>query len=309
MFSDSTRLPLPKNWPQSVKTAVLHVISLAHAAVVQARRLVVSSPVARTRRLGDLDGLFEEISLLEEELRINDARMALIDAHRRPHYRSIERMAILELRAASGWSQAETARRFLVKPTTIASWLTRIDESGPAPLVELREPINKFPDLVRYLVRKLKVLFPSMGRKRIAQTLARAGLQLSASTVRSMLKDRRRDPERPTETDEVFSELQTDRLRIVTAKRPNHVWHVDLTVVPTTSGLGAPWFPFGLPQAWPFCWWVACAVDHYSRTVLGFAVFKKQPTSAAVRAFLGGVLPENLIRTDFGLTDHLWTRL
>ncbi len=78
-----------------------------------------------------------------------------------------------------------------------------------------------------------------------------------------------------------------DDLRIVTAKRPNHVWHVDLTVVPTTAGFWAPWFPLSLPQVWPFCWWVACAVDHYSRLVLGIAVFKKQPTSAAVRAFLG----------------------
>jgi len=35
-------------------------------------------------------------------------------AHRRPNYPAIERLAILELRAACGWSQAETARRLLV---------------------------------------------------------------------------------------------------------------------------------------------------------------------------------------------------
>ena len=175
-----------------------------------------------------------------------------------------------------------------MKPTTIASWLKRIDESGPAPLVQLREPVNKFPDLVRYLVRKLKVLSPSMGRKRIAQTLARAGLHLSASTVGRMLKDRGRTPERPTETQAATAQKErTDGLRTVTAKRPNHVWHVDLTVVPTASGFWTPWLPLALPQVWPFCWWVACVVDHYSRTVLGFAVFKKPPTSAAVRSFLG----------------------
>ena len=32
---------------------------------------------------------------------------------------------------------------------------------------------------------------------------------------------------------------------------------------------------------------MACSVDHYSRVALGFAVFKQQPTSSAVRAFLG----------------------
>ena len=292
MDSVSRRLSLPKNWPQSVKTAVLHVIALAHVAIVHARSIVVNSPDARTRLTGDLQGALDEITLLEEELRIKDARMAMIDPHRRPYYRPIERMAILELKAARGWSQAETARRFLVKSTTIASWLKRIDESAPAPLVQLREPVNKFPALVRYLVRRLKVLFPSMGRKRIAQTLSRAGLRLSASTVGRMLKDRGRDPERPTEAQPTApaetggAERPTDA-RAVTAKRPNHVWHVDLTVVPTTAGLWAPWFPLSLPQVWPFCWWVACAVDHYSRLVLGFAVLKRQPTSAAVRAFLG----------------------
>ena len=84
MNSDSTRSSLPKNRPHGVETAVLHVISLAHAAMVHARGIIVSSPDARTRRLGDLNGLAEEISLLEEELRIKDARMALIDPHRRP---------------------------------------------------------------------------------------------------------------------------------------------------------------------------------------------------------------------------------
>ncbi len=135
MKSNVAGSSLPKNWPKGVKMAVLHVISLAHVAIVYARSTVVNSSDVRTRPAGDLQGSLDEISLLEEELRIKDARMALIDAHRRPHYRPIERMAILELKAARGWSQAETARRFLVKPTIVASWLKRIDESGPALLV------------------------------------------------------------------------------------------------------------------------------------------------------------------------------
>jgi transposase InsO family protein len=149
--------------------------------------------------------------------------------------------------------------------------------------VQAREPVNKFPDLVGYVVRRLKVLFPSMGRKRIAQTLTRAGLRLSASTVGRMLKHQGRDPVHPFEAG--ASEQPTGN-RTVTARRPNHVWHIDLTTVPTSAGYWAPWFPLSLPQVWPFCWWVACAVDHYSRLVLGFAVFEQQPTSSAVRTFL-----------------------
>ena len=217
MRSNVTRSSLPKNWQHGVKAAVLHVIALAHVAIMHARGLAVNSPDARTRRAGDFQGALNEIALLEEELRIKDDRMAMIDPHRRPYYRPIGRMAILELKAARGWSQAEAARRFLVKPTTIASWLRRIDESSPAPLVQVREPVNKFPEFVRYLVRRLKVLFPSMGRKRIAQTLARAGLHLSASTVGRMLKARGPDPEHSTETEAAATKIQTDGLRTVTA--------------------------------------------------------------------------------------------
>ena len=56
---------------------------------------------------------------------------------------------------------------------------------------------------------------------------------------------------------------------------------------------------------WPFCWWIAVAVDHYSRRLMGFAVFDQQPSSVAVRTFLGrairkaGVAPRHLI-TDQG---------
>ncbi len=74
--------------------------------------------------------------------------------------------------------------------------------------------------------------------------------------------------------------------RVVTAKHPNHVWHVDLTIVPTVSGFWTAWLPFSLPQYWPFCWWAAVVVDHFSRKVMGGAVFRKQPSSNQVCDFL-----------------------
>ena len=57
--------------------------------------------------------------------------MARIAPQRRPHYTPTERLAILELRAARGWSLAQTARAFLVTAETIASWTRRVDEEGP----------------------------------------------------------------------------------------------------------------------------------------------------------------------------------
>jgi hypothetical protein len=69
-------------------------------------------------------------------------------------------MAILLLRAACGWSLKQTGRRFLVTPATISSWVKRVDEQGPNSLVEHREPVNKFPDFVRYAVQRLKAVCP-----------------------------------------------------------------------------------------------------------------------------------------------------
>jgi hypothetical protein len=75
----------------------------------------------------------------------------------------------------------------LVTPATITSWTGRLDEEGPATLVQMREPVNRFPDFVAYLVRRLKTLCPTMGKVRIAQVLARAGLHLGSTTVARML--------------------------------------------------------------------------------------------------------------------------
>jgi putative transposase len=173
----------------------------------------------------------------------------------------------------------------MVEPGTIAEWMGRVDEEGEAALVKTPEPVNRFPDFVRYMVRRLKVLCPSMGKKRIAQTLARAGLHLGVTTVRRMLREKggkgrpgsiaaREEEERAPSTP-------------VKAKYPNHVWQVDLTVVPTLGAFWTAWLPFALPQVWPFCWWVACVVDHFSRRVMRFAVFGKEPKSRDVLASLG----------------------
>ncbi|NOT29068.1 MAG: DDE-type integrase/transposase/recombinase [Planctomycetes bacterium] len=74
--------------------------------------------------------------------------------------------------------------------------------------------------------------------------------------------------------------------RSTKAREPNDVWHVDLTAVPTAARFWVPWFPFAKLQRWPFAWWVAVAVDHASRLVVGLAVFNHRPNSAEVTSFL-----------------------
>jgi putative transposase len=300
------QIPLSKGWPNRIRSGVIHVISLAHFSLTFARSVAANSINARIRLKAENSRLRQEIAILIEEARIKDSRMERIPAQRRPHYPPIERMAILELRAARGWSLSQTARRFLVTPATIASWNQRLDEEGPAALVRIREPVNKFPDFVRYIVRRLKVLCPTMGKVKIAQILCRAGLHLSSSSVGRML----RDPLKPKSKSESEAAV-----RVLTAKRPNHVWHVDLSTVPISSGFWTAWMPWAVPQCWPFCWWIAVVVDHFSRRVMGFAVFEQPPTSVAIRTFLGrairqtGIVPRHMI-TDQGtqFTDERFGR-
>jgi len=248
------RIPLPKQWSSRVRSGVLHAISLAHFSLTYTRSWAANSWNARIRLRQENDRLQQELAQVREEMRIKDSRMLRIPAQRRPHYPPTERLAILELRAARGWSRSQTARRLLVTPATVCSWMVRLDEEGPRAIVQTRQPVQR------------------------------------------MLHPKPRP--RPTPVSSSFP-------RVVTAKRPNHVWHSDLSTVPTSLGFWTSWLPFSLPQRWPFCWWIAVAVDPYSRRVMGFAVFDRQPTSVAVRAFLGramgkaGTAPSHLI-TDQG---------
>jgi len=75
-------------------------------------------------------------------------------------------------------------------------------------------------------------------------------------------------------------------------------------VVPTASGFWASFLPFGLPQRWPFCWWVAVVVDLYSRRLMGLAVYKQQPSSQSIRTFLATVMPQAKARPRQLITDH-----
>ncbi len=285
---------LPKGWRGPIKSAVLHAVSLAYVVLASARGRAANHRSERIRIAAELDAAQSQIAQLEEELRIKDARMAKLDPRHRPHYPPVDRLSILKLRAARGWSTADTADRFLLRPATITAWMARIDEGGEAALVQTAAPINRFPAFVEEIVASFKTVFPTAGKKRIAQILARAGLHLGVTTVKRMLEKKNQGPVTPggevatARGDDGGSIAPNTRASStpVRAATTNHVWQIDLTVVPTTAGLWTAWFPFALPPCWPFCWWVACIIDHHSRRVAGFTVFPKSPTASEVRRFL-----------------------
>jgi len=134
-----------------------------------------------------------------------------------------------------------------------------------------------------------------MGDRRIAQVLARASLHLGSTTVRRMRKP---PPERSTKRRPPVA------IRAVTAKRPNHLWHVDLTIVPTVGGFWVPWRPYPMAHRWPFCWWVAVVIDHYSRRALRTATFRKEPSAADVQKVLDRTSKNLRARPNHMITDQ-----
>jgi hypothetical protein len=187
------RAPLLKHWPRSVQAAILQVMSLAHFALVTTRSWASNSCNQRVRLATRADQLEHQIRLLREESRIKDARLARIPPSQRPHYLPTERLAILQLRAARGWSLAQTARVFHLTTPTIASWMKRLDEEGPQALLQTQTPVNKFPDFVRVLVQRLHLLCPRLGKVRRPKSWpARACTGQQAPSVACVETHRRR---------------------------------------------------------------------------------------------------------------------
>ncbi len=76
----------PKQWPLRVKSALLHVISLAQFATAYTRGWAANSVNSRLRLKARAQELEQQVSRLEEQIRIKDARMRSIPAQQRPHY-------------------------------------------------------------------------------------------------------------------------------------------------------------------------------------------------------------------------------
>lgn len=285
MPSVASSVRLPRGWRGQARAATLHALAVAHFVATHVRGWCLDSRIARVRLVAERDVALAKVAGLEEEARILRSRLEHVEPPRRPHYPPTSRLAILSLRAARGWSIAETARRFQVSEQTLANWMRRLDEGGKDALVRTPEPVNRFPDFVRHLVGALQRTFPTMGKVRLAQVLARAGLHLAVTTVARMRK-----VEAPTAppTHEApmagagasKSEVRTSRT--VTARYPHHVWNIDLTLLPLVTGFWVPWLPQCLVQRWPFALWLFAVLDHHSRAVVATKVFLSQPSARQV---------------------------
>ena len=285
-------LALPRQWPQHAADAIIHAIAMARVAIAHVHGGFAASPIARIVLRSEDARLRSELAQLREQMRIKDARMARIPAKNRPRYLPHEPHAILMLRAAAGWSAAQTARMFLVSPPTIADWGKALRDESRETLVTMAVPVNRFPDYVRLLVRQLKVTSPTMGRRRTADTLCRAGLHLSPSTVRRVLVRTAPSPANDQGLGRLGARTSAndsspaEPARTVTARYPHHVWNLDTTLVPIWQGFWVPWLPNAILERWPFCWHVAVVIDHFSRAVIYAQAFPSKPSAHELSCML-----------------------
>jgi hypothetical protein len=139
-------IQLPRSWTKTVRSSVVHAVAVASVALTRAW-----GSAARSQRqvqvVAELDRARAEIALLREELNIKDVRWSRVPPRRRPHYTPVQRMRILQLKAARGWSSEEAARVFMIDEQTLQAWLRRVDEGGEGALVQVHEPVHKFPRL------------------------------------------------------------------------------------------------------------------------------------------------------------------
>ncbi len=216
----------------------------------------------------------EESALLlrmtREAAAILGARWDKVPERHRPHYVPEQRFRILRIRSFLGLSQRETAEMFRVATDTITRWemeTTSADgeapRPAPRPLVAPNPPVRRFADVVRAVVKTME-LAGFGGNDLIARTLARAGWKLSVRTVGRILKGRWPAPRPP--------EAASTVPRAVRAKRPNHIWMVDLTDV---KGL------FGLVT-----FKVEVVFDAFSRMALSVTVFCKEASALEISRFV-----------------------
>jgi putative transposase len=187
------------------------------------------------------------------------ARMRRVPARHRPHYVPTERYQVLMQMRFHGMTIQEAADELLVSQQTIARWIDEAtrepDKESIGTLLRAKPPLMRYSDGERDLVAAMsRVGFG--GNLKIAQTLARAGVKISKETVRRY----RKKPRKPGGPAPEVTKLVG---RILRAKRPGHIWMLDLTEIRGLFGL----FKFKL----------AVVIDVFSRMPMLGQVFTTDP--------------------------------
>jgi transposase InsO family protein/DNA-binding transcriptional regulator YiaG len=262
--------PLRDGSPPAALPALLRATHLLGLALGSALGRLRESGTTTARMYERAEEQALLLRMMREAAAILGVRWDKVPERQRPHYAPEERFRILRIRSFLGFSQREAADMFRVSVETIARWemeTANADEKAPRPaprpLVGPNPPVRRFADVVRAVVKTME-LAGFGGNDLIARTLARAGWKLSARTVGRIRKGRWPVPRLPEPASTVP--------RAVRAKRPNHIWMVDLTDV---KGL------FGIVT-----FKVAVVFDAFSRMPLSIRVFSKEASATEIARFV-----------------------
>jgi hypothetical protein len=248
-----------RNFTTETVRAVLLARQLLVLAMTSAIITLRQGPRTVNQRLARDTERDSRIRELEDRNALLEARMSRIDAKHRSRYTPEERFNILVHKETYSRTFEEAAESFLLSPQTIKRWF---DEAVKEParktvgsLLKATPPLMKYSDVIRSLVHLMEQMGFG-GNKRIAESLARAGVKLSRETVRSYRKQPRKPEPRPSG--------KTDG-RVLKARSANHIWMMDITEI---SGL------FRL-----FRFKLVVLLDVFSRFPLAARVFFKEPTA------------------------------
>ncbi|MEO1584243.1 MAG: DDE-type integrase/transposase/recombinase [Planctomycetota bacterium] len=255
------------------------------AVLARTRMLDHASPIVRM--MGQRDAAGHDAALLERELEIFRSQRYRKPSHQRPHYSPAERAQILEVMKLRGRSTKEAAQRFIVHPNTIRNWQRAVEDKLRAEQMLGRPPWNRIDDGVRRLVHEIRNAFPEpeFGTRTIARHIVRAGIKISRTSVRRVLREE--PPER--------SDNAAGRSRVTKAPKhvqhptqPNQVWHLDMT------DLQVVWKRFE----------IAAIVDGFSRRIVALHVFGHRPTSSDLAKLVEQSAEESGVASQFLVTDH-----
>ena len=198
-----------------------------------------------------------------------------------------------------GWNITRTARRFVVHPNTIRSWIKAAEGRGRVSLLADAIPWNRIDDDVRWSIHQLRRLCPEpeLGTRTLARHLLRSGIELSRSSAQRIPREPR--PVRPPQPRRPAMALPVGEKpdRLLTPQTVNHVWHMDLVQI---------------RLLW-FCFTAAVILDGFSRKILGVRVYRQTPPSRQLAILVRGAVgrhgsPAFLI-TDHGAQFRLMFRL
>jgi len=139
VFSDSAALRIV----DSMAILIGQAYQFARCRVASA-----SSPVLRMMTQRDL--IHQEHELLLRELQIMRDQRAGLQPHKRPEYAPQQRLAILQLMRLRGWNVQIIAKRFVLHPNTVRSWIKAADGRKQSNSLLPRVPWNRIDDAVRW---------------------------------------------------------------------------------------------------------------------------------------------------------------